>query len=167
MTITVTAVDDGAPVAADDPDAATTPEDVPVTTIDVLLNDTLVDHAAISAYDATSLNGGTVVDNGDGTFDYTPALNFNGTDSFTYTLSDDETETSTATVTVTVTPVSDGTPVAIGDAFTVDEDSAVNGNVLDDNGSGADTLGDPPNTVNLVADVSHGTLALNTDGIYD
>ena len=68
------------------------------TTIDVLANDTLVDNAAISAFDAISVNGGTVVDNGDGTFDYTPALNFNGADSFTYTLSDDEAETSTASV---------------------------------------------------------------------
>jgi hypothetical protein len=90
-------------VAVDDPDAATTPQDIPVTTINVLLNDTLVDNAVISTFDATSVNGGTVADNADGTFNYSPPLDFNGTDTFTYTLSDDEGDTSTATVTITVT----------------------------------------------------------------
>jgi hypothetical protein len=75
-----------------------------LTTIDVLANDTLVDNAVISAYDNSSVNGGTVVNNGNGTFDYTPALDFNGSDSFTYTLTDDQGDFDTATVTVTVTP---------------------------------------------------------------
>ena len=106
VTITVNNVDDGAPVAADD--AYVTNEDTVLITGDVLANDTLFDHAAITSFDAVSAQGGTVADNGNGTFTYTPALNFNGTDTFTYTLTDDEGETSTATVTITVNNVDDG-----------------------------------------------------------
>jgi len=95
----------GVPDAVDDPSAGSAPENTPLTTIDVLANDTLVDNAVISAFDNPSANGGTVVDNGDGTFGYTPALDFNGSDSFTYTLTDEQGDFDTATVTVTVTSV--------------------------------------------------------------
>ena len=90
------------PVAVDDPGAATTQEDTAVTTINVLANDTVVDNAVISAFDAVSANNGTVSDNGDGTFDYQPAAGFSGTDTFTYTLTDDDLESDSATVTLTV-----------------------------------------------------------------
>ena len=59
-------------------------------------------------------NGGTVI-NPDGTVTYTPDKDFNGTDSFTYTISDGNGGTDTATVTVTVIPVNDA-PVAINDS---------------------------------------------------
>ena len=64
------------------------------------------------------------------TFTYTPALNFHGGDSFTYTgeRRHGGLERS-ATVTVTVTPVNDA-PVAVNDAATTAEDAAVSGNVL-------------------------------------
>jgi hypothetical protein len=48
---------------------------------------------------------------------YTPAPNYNGTDSFTYTISDGNGGTDTATVRLTVTPVNDP-PVAVNDSFT-------------------------------------------------
>ena len=41
--------------------------------------------------------------NADGSFTYTPAANFNGTDSFTYTASDGTADSNVATVTITVT----------------------------------------------------------------
>jgi hypothetical protein len=56
----------------------------------------------------TSSNG-TVVYNGDSTFSYTPIADFNGSDSFTYTLTDGEAinPTGTASVSVYITPVND------------------------------------------------------------
>jgi Bacterial Ig domain len=45
--------------------------------------------------------------NGDGSFDYTPAADFNGTDSFTYRTNDGSLTSNTATVTITVNPVND------------------------------------------------------------
>ncbi len=57
----------------------------------------------------------------DGTFRYTPAANFNGTDTFTYRATDGTTTSAPATVTITVTPVND-VPVAVADAYTTPED---------------------------------------------
>ena len=92
-------------------DSASTSEDTPVITGNVLLNDTDVDNtltpANISAFDATSANGGTVASNGDGTFTYTPAADFNGPDSFSYTVDDGAGGTSTATVNIDVAAVND------------------------------------------------------------
>ena len=47
---------------------------------------------------------GVLTVNADGTYRYTPAANFNGTDSFTYTVTDADQASRTATVTFTVTP---------------------------------------------------------------
>ena len=67
---------------------------------------------------------GTAMLNADGTFTYTPAADFNGADSFSYTIGDGNGGTATATVSVTVTPTNDG-PVAVDDAATTAEDTAV------------------------------------------
>ena len=61
-------------------------------------------------------NGGNVV--------YTPATNFDGTDLFTYSISDGNGGTDTATVNVTVNAVNDA-PIANEDTATTDEDTAV------------------------------------------
>ncbi len=62
---------------------------------------------------------------------FTPAANFNGPASFTYTVSDGNGGTSTATVNVNVTPVNDA-PVPAADTLTIAEDSGpATGNVLD------------------------------------
>ncbi len=92
MTITIAAVND-APVAGND--AATTNEDTAVT-IAVLANDTDVDGDVLAVTSAgTPLHGSTVA-NPDGTITYTPAANFNGADTFTYTISDGHGGTATA-----------------------------------------------------------------------
>jgi len=115
------------PIAVDDSNAATTLEDTQVNTINVLLNDTLVDNAVIGSFDTVSTNRGKVNYNGDGTFLYTPASNFYGLDSFTYTLIDKDGDSSSATITVTVTSVNDGPPLAVDDpkAARTKKDTAV------------------------------------------
>ena len=103
VSVTVTGTND-APVAAND--TASTAEDTAVT-IAVLGNDTDVDagdtKALVSAtgaqHGALALSGGNVV--------YTPSPNYNGADSFSYTMQDAAGATSTATVSVNVTPVND------------------------------------------------------------
>lgn len=73
----------------------------------VLLNDTDVDVAdtlTVISYDAVSSNGATVVLAPDGGFTYTPATDFFGADSFSYTVSDGNGGTDSATVSVTVDP---------------------------------------------------------------
>ena len=80
----MTAVND-APVAAND--AAATAEDTAVV-IPVLANDTDLDGDTLSVSSVgTPAHGGAAI-NPDGTITYTPAANYNGTDSFTYTIGD-------------------------------------------------------------------------------
>ena len=67
---------------------------------------------------------GTATANADGTITYTPAANFSGTDSFSYTISDGQGGSATAPVEVTVTDVNDA-PVAADDAATTNEDTPV------------------------------------------
>ncbi|WP_407309719.1 Ig-like domain-containing protein [Pseudomonas sp. nanlin1] len=56
---------------------------------------------------------GTLVLNADGSYLYTPDANFNGSDSFTYQVTDADGATVSATVSLSVTPVNDA-PVALG-----------------------------------------------------
>src|SRR4029079_15707860 len=98
----------------------------------------------------------------DGSFTYTPAANFNGTDSFTYTATDGTAVSNVATVTITVTAVNDA-PVAVADAATTPEETAVNGSVLtnDTDVDAGTTL-----TASLVATASNGAVTLNADGSF-
>ncbi len=73
--------------------------------------DGTVDPATVIA--GTASNGTVSVNPTSGAITYTPALNFFGTDSFTYTVKDNNGLISnTATVTVTVTAVNDAPTVA-------------------------------------------------------
>jgi len=61
--------------------------------------------------------------NADGSYNYTPAANYNGPDSFTYQAQDGLNSLSnTATVSLTVTPIDDP-PMAVADSATVPEDA--------------------------------------------
>jgi Ca2+-binding RTX toxin-like protein len=86
----------------------------------------------------TTLHGGVVVLLADGNFTYTPAANYNGPDSFDYTLLDGEGGQDTATVHINVLPTNDA-PVAMNDDFTGVMNTNTTGNVLLDNGYGVDT----------------------------
>jgi len=73
----------------------------------VLGNDSDPDGDPITAVNPTQPAHGTVVLNSNGSFTYTPAANFNGSDSFTYQASDGKLTSAPATVTLTVLPVND------------------------------------------------------------
>ncbi|SPU43071.1 Ig-like domain-containing protein [Brevundimonas diminuta] len=90
-------------MAADD--SVTTDEDTPVNGT-VAGNDSTTSGGTLEYVKATDPSNGTVVVNIDGTYTYTPNANFNGTDSFTYTVTDPASgETLTQTVEITVNPV--------------------------------------------------------------
>ncbi|WP_435101185.1 Ig-like domain-containing protein [Arhodomonas sp. AD133] len=103
---------------------------------------------------------------------YTPSPDFNGTDTFGFRVSDGRGATDRATVTVEVDAINDA-PDAADDRFTTAEDTSVSGNLLDDNGNGADrdpegdalTVARVPDTVRTAA-ASRGSLALNSDGSF-
>jgi hypothetical protein len=74
--------------------------------------------------------GGTFNFNADGTFTYSPPVNFNGPVTFQYQADDGQAQNNLSdpiTVTITVTPVNDA-PVAVDDSYTVTEDALLNAN---------------------------------------
>jgi hypothetical protein len=115
-------------VLADPPsaydDTATTDEDTPVN-IDVLFNDSDVDGDTLAVTSVTTPVHGAAAIEGDGTVTYTPDADFNGTDSFEYTIDDGTGSTDTATVTVTVGAVNDAPVAVAGGPYEADEGSAV------------------------------------------
>jgi len=137
FTITVWEVNDS-PLATGD--AKTTAEDTALTfpSNDLLANDTAgpsnenIQTLTVTIVSAVSTQGGTVTLSGPGgNITYTPPVDFNGTDTFTYTVFDNGTthgigdpKSGTATVTITVTEVNDA-PILIGDAKTVLEDAVL------------------------------------------
>ena len=105
------------PTAAND--SASVDEDSLVT-IAVAVNDTDTDDnldptTANTACGTCSLPAnGVLTNNGDGTFDYTPAADFFGADSFVYEICDTDGACDTATVNITVDPVNDPPSFAAG-----------------------------------------------------
>jgi hypothetical protein len=118
VNVTINAVNDD-PVGV--ADAFTASEDTP-TDLDVLANDTDVegDTLSIQGSPSVGVNGGTTSVVG-GKVRYTPAPDFDGSDSFTYTVSDGHGGTNTGLATVTITPVNDD-PLAADDTPGVPED---------------------------------------------
>ena len=93
--------------------AHTTNEDTPLTTGNVLTNDSDSDGDTLSVSSFTQASHGAVTYNSNGTFTYTPASNYSGSDSFTYTVSDGNGGSDTATVSLTVISVNDARLPAI------------------------------------------------------
>jgi DNA/RNA endonuclease G (NUC1) len=155
VSVTINAVND-APVAADD--SATTNEDTPIA-ISVLANDSDVDGDSLTVSAVTQGAHGSVTNNGNDV-SYSPAANFNGSDSFTYTMSDGHGGTATANVSVTINAVNDA-PVANDDSATTDEDTSVNINVLTND---ADVDGDSM-TVSAVTQGAHGSVSNNGSNV--
>jgi VCBS repeat-containing protein len=163
VTITVNPVDD-VPIAVND--VNTTNEDTPVSG-NAATNDTPSGDGG-NVWSLVGTNGGathgTVTMNPDGTYTYTPAANYNGSDVFTYKLCDADGDCSTATVTITINPVND-VPVAVNDVNTTNEDTPVNGNAA----SNDTPSGDCQNTWSLVGangGAAHGTVTMNPNGTY-
>ena len=130
VSITVTEVND-APDAVDD--SASVAEDGN-TLVDVLGNDSTgpanESGQALTITDVSTPAHGTAVVQS-GKVKYTPNADYNGSDSFTYTATDDGTtngvadpKSDTATVSVTVTEVNDA-PTAVADSKTIAEDGTL------------------------------------------
>ena len=165
-TITITSIND--PVIAADDTATVNEDDTAGITTNVLSNDTDADNdpLTVTSIDITTLAGGTVTDLGNGLINYTPDPNFNGTDTFSYTVSDGNGSTDTSIVTITVNPVPDA-PVATADAFTTTEDTAVVVAAPGLIGNDYDEDGDPLTISSTpIAGPSDGTLTLGTDGAF-
>ena len=141
------------PIQAID-DSFTTNANTQLTTGNVLSNDTGTNIEVIAN---TQPSNGSVVMQADGSFVYTPPLDFTGTTTFIYTISNDGgTTTSQATVTIAV-------EIAILDAVDDNYDtlagSSINGNLLDnDSGTGI--------TLTSNTSPTKGTLVISAKGDF-
>ena len=100
------------------PDSASTDEDTSVS-INVLTNDSYLTSAPISVSVETNPSNGSISIT-DNSVTYSPNSNFNGTDSFSYTITQGD-KTSSATVSLTINPVNDAPVIDIASTISVDE----------------------------------------------
>jgi len=157
VTITVTAVND-APIAQDQ--SVTTPEDsaLPITLVATDVDGDTLTYAIV----AQPANGSVTLVGDVAT--YTPALDFHGTDTFTFKANDVTVDSNVATVTIMVTAVNDD-PMAMDDAYETDEDTPL---VVEAPGVLAnDADVDQDNLASYVlTQPAHGTLQLASDGSF-
>ncbi len=138
-----------------------------------LLNEDNAFTGSLSSNDTKSADGGntwavetgpahgSVSINADGTFTYTPADNYNGSDSFTYAITDADGDTSIAAVNLTIDSVND-VPVAVDDSFTLNEDTAITGTLIANDTESADG----GNTWAVETGPAHGSVSINADGTF-
>jgi len=152
----VTRPSENEPPTAND-DHFTTDEDAPlnVPAPGVLGNDSDVDDDPLAVNLLTNPNNGTLAQNADGSFTYTPSPNFNGNDSYTYEACDPEGLCDSATVNITVDPVNDAPEIVINNPqVTVDE-----GDLATNNGLVSDVDGD-----NVTVTASVGAVSQSNSG---
>jgi VCBS repeat-containing protein len=149
------------PVAHDD--TSNTDANVAVV-IPVLINDSDVNvGTTLTVTGVTQPGNGTAVINPDGTITFTPATDFAGTDTFTYTVSDGA-ASATGTVTVNVNGVANNPPIATDDTATTNEDAPVDilvlGNDVDnDSGTGTSAL----SVASVAPSANGGTVSISAD----
>ena len=132
----------------------------------VLANDTDENGDVLSARLGENVSNGTLALSDDGSFTYTPADDFIGTDTFTY-FADDSVGSSLEPATVTLTveedpenpPVENLTPIAVDDSVTTEYETAVDIPILlNDIDESLETL-----DVVVVSDSVNGGVLVNVD----
>lgn len=146
--ITVSAVNQ-APIAVDD--VASVDEDQTVT-IDVLSNDSDPESNMLTITSWQTNNGAIMLVVNQ--LEYTPNANFNGSDTFNYTIEDEQGLTDSATVTITVNPINDA-PVAIDDSASMAVGDSIVINVLSND---SDIDGDTLSVTSASADIGNATV---------
>ncbi|MGB5676410.1 MAG: DUF2341 domain-containing protein, partial [Gammaproteobacteria bacterium] len=146
-------------------------EQVAPATAGVLTNDADLDGdlLTVNTTPIADVTNGTLVLKADGTFTYTPDANFNGTDSFTYEVSDGKGTTAQASVTITVKSINDE-PQGSDNTVTTAEDTDYVFTVADFGLTDAsDSPADDLLNVIIATAPANGTLYLdaNGDGIVD
>lgn len=159
VSVTVEAQPNQAPDAVND--TASTGFDTPLT-INVLSNDTDPDGDTLSITEVTQGTNGSVAIDGTNVV-YTPNAGFEGSDSFTYTISDGNGGEDTATVTVTVDEEPNADPDAVNDSASTAFDTPATISVLsNDTDADGDTL-----SITAVTQGANGSVVIDgTNVVY-
>ncbi|MCA9148976.1 MAG: tandem-95 repeat protein, partial [Planctomycetales bacterium] len=163
VNITINPVND-APVASDDNYLIGENATLTIGAPGVLGNDSDVEGSPLTAVLAVGPSHGTLTFNADGSFDYTPDLNYSGLDSFTYVANDGVANSLTATVNITITAINHA-PIAVDDSYITSEDTVLTISLPGLLGNDTDVDGNTL-TALLAVNPSHGSLTLNTDGSF-
>lgn len=163
VTITIASINDQ-PIASDDNYTIDEDASLMITATGVLSNDLDVDGDTLAASLISDVSEGNLTLQGDGSFVYTPTVDFHGVVTFTYQAEDATTVSNLATVTITVNSIND-VPVAVDNSYStlIDTSLVVNASGVLDNDSDADhdalsaILVDAPNS---------GTLILESNGSF-
>ncbi|WP_424492576.1 Ig-like domain-containing protein [Salinimicrobium sp. GXAS 041] len=147
------------PVAVDDDLSTAENSDLIIDADDLLDNDTVFEYARITDFDAESEEGGSIEDNRDGTYTYTPPQDYMGEDFFSYTICDNAAtrNCSTAQVTIAITAAS---PVAEDDSYEIKEDNTLTIRSYLDN----DQLLDNAEVESIDMEGASGTAVLEENG---
>jgi VCBS repeat-containing protein len=153
------------PIAEDD--NYTTDEDT-VLTVNapgILDNDYDPDGNTLTVDLVSDVSHGTLILASDGSFTYTPSLNYFGHDSFTYTANDGYLDSEEATVNITITAVNDA-PSAVNDTYSTTEDTSFTVTAPGVLGNDSDIEGSPLSSTLILAP-QNGTLTLETNGAFE
>jgi VCBS repeat-containing protein len=155
VNVTVTAVNDAPKPDAENTSSLTIDED---TTGTIIIAYTDPEGDPVTATLTSGVANGTLTENEDGTYTYTPDANFNGTDSLSYTVSDGTASTD-VTVDITVNPVNDA-PEFPGEsaALLVDQNTTA-ASLLTATDVDGDAL-----TFSLLSAATNGTATVAEDG---
>ncbi|WP_343691685.1 Ig-like domain-containing protein, partial [Chitinophaga sp.] len=157
VTVTVT-TPNKAPVVTGG-ETATTEQDHPVSGT-ITANDP--DGDPITFDRGTDPAHGTVVVNPDGTYTYTPAPGYTGTDTFTVIVKDDKGNETSVTIGVSVTPDNTNNPVAVNDSLTVVANTPLDIDVLANDSAGTSTF--ETGSVTIIDQPTHGSVVVNSNG---
>lgn len=141
-------------------DAFTTEQDSSDVVLAVLGNDSDADGDTLSITSVSGFNAGGSARISGTNILYTTPPAFTGTERFDYAISDGQGGTASATVTMTVTPPPNDDPVAVDDAFTINQDSAAANFNVTANDSDAD--GDPLTLASVGTPSNGGTVSITS-----
>jgi VCBS repeat-containing protein len=131
----------------------------------VLKNDSDPDNDSIVAAISAQPANGVVTMGLDGAFTYTPAANFNGIDTFTYTAGDGAATSTSTLVSITVNPVNDAPVANLDEYHTLPNQSlvvaAAEGLTHNDTDIDGNAL-----TTTFVTGASNGGVTVNQDGSF-
>ncbi len=149
------------PTAADDSFSVSKGATLNFKDADLLRNDKDADGNSITIQSFTQPSHGTLIKTADGSFSYTPAQNYVGQDSFSYTISDG---TSTGTAKVSISVLGSAGPEANDDAVIADGVTVIEAKTLLSNDVGINSW--DRLTISRFTQPSHGILVDNGDETF-
>ncbi|MCU4154678.1 tandem-95 repeat protein [Carboxylicivirga sp. A043] len=133
------------------------------TVFEVLNNDSDIDNeidANTIQIVTNAANGVTTVSSG--TITYTPNSNYNGSDSFEYSVADSDGARNQATVTITVNPVNDA-PDVLDDSYSIDEDQESTFDILANDSDIENSIVE--SSIEIRTQPSNGQVTINANNV--